>query len=64
MEQNERDKAKNAIALFRYGLISPVVNNTYEEKSKEEYYRKTASKTYTLNGSDIKVRATTIKGWY
>ena len=64
MEQSERDKAKNAIALFRYGLISPVVNNTYEEKSKEEYYRKTASKTYTLNDKDIKVRATTIKAWY
>ena len=64
MEQSKRDEAKNAIALFRYGLISSLVNNTYEENSKEEYYRKTASKTYTLNGRDIKVRATTIKGWY
>ena len=36
MKQEQRDKAKNAIALFRYGLISPIVNNTYEEISKEE----------------------------
>lgn len=64
MEQSKRDEAKNAIALFRYGLISSVVNNTYEEKSKEEYYRKVALKSYTLNGKDIKLRASTIKSWY
>ena len=64
MEQSKRDEAKNKIALFRYGLISSLVNNTYEEKSMEEYYRKTASKSYILNGKEIKVRASTIKGWY
>ncbi len=64
MEQSKRDEAKNQIALFRYGLISSLVNNTYEEKSMEEYYRKTASKAYTLNGKEIKVRASTIKKWY
>ena len=64
MEQVDRDKAKNDIALFRYGLISQVVNNTYEEKSKEEYFRKVAINTYTLNGKEIKLRASTIKGWY
>ena len=64
MEQYERDQAKNSIALFRYGLISSLVNNTYEEKSLEEYYRKVASVTYTLNGKEIKVRASTIKKWH
>lgn len=64
MEQSKRNEAKNKIALFRYGLISSLVNNTYEEKSMEEYYRKTASKSYILNGKEIKVRASTIKGWY
>lgn len=64
MEQVDRDKVKNDIALFRYGLISQVVNNTYEEKSKEEYFRKVAINTYTLNGKEIKLRASTIKGWY
>ena len=55
MEQCKRDQAKNTIALFRYGLISSLVNNTYEEKSMEEYYRKVASITYNLNGKEIKV---------
>lgn len=64
MEQSKRDEAKNQIALFRYGLISSLVNNTYEEKSMEEYYRKKASKSYVLNGKEIKVRASTIKKWY
>ena len=63
MKQEQRDKAKNAIALFRYGLISPIVNNTYEEISKEEYFRKVAMKTYELNGKEIKVRPSTIKNW-
>ena len=64
MEQIDRDKAKNDIALFRYGLISSLINGTYEENSKEDYYRKKASTTYTLNGKEIKVTASTIKKWY
>ena len=64
MEQNERDKAKNAIALFRYGLISSVVNNTYEETSKIEHFRKKATQTYTVNGQEVKYSPNTIKRWY
>lgn len=64
IEQSKRDKAKNDIALFRYGLIVSLINNTYEDKSKEEYYRRMALDTYTLNGKEIKFRASTIKGWY
>ena len=64
MELNERDRLKNEIALFRYGLISALVNNTYEERSKEDYYRKVALNTYTLNGKEIKLTANTIKNWY
>ena len=64
IEQSKTDKAKNDIALFRYGLIASLVNNTYEDKSKEEYYRRIALDTYTLNGKEIKFRASTIKSWY
>ncbi len=64
MEQIQRDEAKNKIALFRYGLISSLVNNTYEEKSMEDYYRKVASKSYVLNGKEIKFTPSTIKKWY
>ena len=64
MEQEERDKDKNAIALFRYGLISSLVNNTYEEESKAEYYRNVASKIYTFKDKELKVTPSTIKKWY
>ena len=64
MDQEQRDKAKNAIALFRYGLISPLINNTYEEVSKEDYFRKVSVKTYKFNDKEIKFSANTIKKWY
>ncbi len=53
------------LALFRYSLIAPIVNDTYNEASKEEYFRKTAAKEYTLpNGKITKFSAGTIKYWY
>ena len=55
---------KNDIALFRYGLIVPLVNGTFEEKSKEEYYKEKAKRTYTLNAKEIKICPNTIKKWY
>lgn len=64
MEQKERDELKNTIALFRYGLISPVVNNTYEDKSQMEYFRRMSQSKYTLLGKEISIRPTTIKKWY
>ena len=64
MQQKDRDALKDKIALFRYGLISSLVNGTYEDTSLEEYYRKTASKTYTLFDKQIKVQPSTIKSWY
>lgn len=64
MEQKDRDAKKNEIALFRYGLISSLINDTYDENSKEEYYRRLSQNTYLLNDKEIKLRASTIKGWY
>ena len=64
MNQDKKDKAKNDIALFRFGLISSLVNNTYEEKSKEDYFRKMSMKSHILNGKEMKIKAGTIKSWY
>ena len=30
LEQKEKDAIKNEFALFRYGLIAPVITDTYE----------------------------------
>ena len=64
MEQKEIDAIKNEIALFRYGLIAPVITNTFEENSQIEYFKKVASKKYIVNGREEKYSWATIKKWY
>ena len=44
----DRENDKNNIALFRFAVISPLINNTNEYKSKEEFYRKASLKKYEL----------------
>ena len=64
MEQKEKDAIKNEIALFRYGLIAPVITNTFEENSQLEYFKKVASKKYIVNGHEEQFAWQTIKDWY
>lgn len=64
MEQKDRDELKNTIALFRYGLISPVVNGTYEDKTQMDYFRRISQSKYDLLGKEITFSVTTIKKWY
>ena len=61
----EKENDKNAIALFKYAIIAPIVNNIHDTSSKEEFYRIAASKKYTLpNGKQTILTAGTIKKWY
>ena len=39
MEQKEKDAIKKEIALFRYGLISPILTDTYSETSQAKYFK-------------------------
>ena len=64
MDIKEKNELKNEIALFRYGLIAPVVTDTYEESSMESYFRNVSSKTYIVNGKEGKFAPPTIKKWY
>lgn len=64
MEQKQKDALKNEIALFKYGLIAPVVTNTFTESSKIEYFRTVASKSYVVNGKEHHFAPETIKTWY
>lgn len=53
------------LALFRFSLIAPVVNNTFTTVSKMQYFRDLASKTHTLpNGKSVKFSSMSIKKWY
>ena len=61
----EKESNKNEIALFKYAIIAPLVNDIYESKSKEEFYRTAASKQYKLpNEKMTTLTAGTIKRWY
>ena len=64
MEKKEKDAIKNEIALFRYGLIAPVITDTFEESSQLEYFKKAASKKYIVNGHEEQYAWQTIKKWY
>ena len=61
----EKESNKNEIALFKYAIIAPLVNDIYDSKSKEEFYRTAASKQYKLpNGKTTTISAGSIKRWY
>ena len=61
----EKENDKNAIALFKFAIVAPLVNNNYDYKSKEEFYRIAALKKYTLpNGKETILTAGTIKRWF
>jgi len=59
------DKEIQELALLRFSLISPIVNDTYQTASQNQYFREVASKSYTLpNGATANFAASTIKKWY
>lgn len=64
-EYTMTEEEKEAIALFKYSLIAPLVAGSYQEASKAEYYRITAAKEYTFpNGEKTHYSAGTLKKWY
>lgn len=59
------DKMMKEIALFRYALIAPLINDTCTAPNKSEYYRELAKKKYVLpNGREVIYAAGTFKSWY
>jgi len=60
-----QDKNSHELALFRFSLIAPVVNETYDAYSKMQFFRDIASKTHTLpDGKSVKLASSTIKRWF
>lgn len=53
------------MALFRYGIIAPVVGGFLNECSKEAYFRMAAEKEYSLpGGKKARFKPCTIKKWF
>ena len=53
------------MALFRYSIIVPALNETYTEKSVYEYFLKASTKEYTLpNGTKRYFNVNSLRNWY
>lgn len=58
------EKEKEKIALFRYGILSPLITGSYEGKDYE-FYREAASKTYeSIKGKEISFHRHSIYRWH
>lgn len=65
METDDKTKLNQKIALFRYELIIPVLNNTYPDKSALQYYKRIASEKYVYADGTVKEFSfETIKYWH
>ena len=59
------EKTLREIALFKFSLIAPVVNNTYEGPSKSYFFRELAKREHLLpTGKTERFAADTFKNWY
>ncbi len=61
MENQESQK----LALFKFSLVAPLVNNTYQAASKAQYFRDVAANAHALpNGKMVRFSSGTIKKWF
>lgn len=60
------DEIRQKTALFRYGILAPLISETLPESiSKTRFFRDAAKRTYTgPTGADIKVSEVTLGRWY
>lgn len=59
------DKYRTEVALFRYGILAPLISGTWDGGSDHQFFKKAANKTYTLpNGKEKNYTAHTIYRWY
>jgi len=60
------EKERKDIALFRYGIIAPLVSGTWDgENSNSAFFRHAATLTYTApDGTETTVSEVTIERWF
>lgn len=58
------DKFYNDISLFRFSLIAPIINNTHNFKSINEYISFVASQKHDFNNKEYVFSKSCIKNWY
>ena len=58
-------KYSEQMALLKFSVIAPVVNQTYGDGTKSAYFRKMAAESYPLpDGRLVQYTASTIKSWF
>ena len=59
------NEEKNKIALFKYGIIAPLITNHRHYESNEAFFMEQSTKTWKyIDGSDIVVSPSSIERWY
>lgn len=59
------EERKNKIALFRYGVLAPLIQRQTEEKSNNAFFNEASKKSYEfIDGRMITVHSTTLERWY
>ena len=60
------DEKRQQIALFRYGILAPLISGTYDDTdSRRGFFRNAAKKTYTSPGGvDTILSASTLERWF
>lgn len=58
------DQEKEKIALFKYGIISPLVSNIAINMSKKSFLKILGEKEYQFEGKTVKIDWKTIESWY
>ena len=59
------DDMRSQIALFKFSLIAPLCNDTFDAPSKAAFCRQIAEKTHVLpNGTSKRFAAGTLKHWH
>lgn len=59
-----KSKYYGRMELFRYSIIAPLINNTNEFNTINEYCDFVAGKSYDFEGKIIKITSKTVKNWY
>ena len=59
-----KTKYYGRMELFRYSIIAPLINNTNEFNTINEYCDFVASKSYDFEGKIKRITSKTVKNWY
>ena len=59
------EERRNKVALFRYGVLAPLIQRQNDDKSNNEFFLNASKKSYEfIDGNMITVHQSTIRRWH